>query len=157
MRGQGYQERLGVRIYRTRRSADYAARVAFNNLTDAELAVERAAIASAALTAARLAAARRLIDGPISGFGGEIDPEAATAILHTRDSSDQRYEWLAAFEKPWSLLVLKLIAGTIADPTIAIRDARDRGATVADIANALGITTQGVYATYSDAVVRRHK
>lgn len=124
----------------------------FDALTDTELANERAAVTSAALDTARRAAARHLLAGLPGDLG---QPEAIVKILMTNDIDDDRHELLEAFQKPWSLLALRIVAGTLANPAAAVRDARDRGATVPEIAAALGITTQGVYATYADQVVRR--
>jgi hypothetical protein len=127
-------------------------KMAFYDLTSAEFANERDRIAAAALDAARRAATERLIAGPAAGAG---DASAATEVLVSRDTRDSRYELLSAFEKQWALLVLHLVVEVVTDPSPAVRDARDRGATVADIAATLGITEQGVYSRYADQVVRK--
>lgn len=124
--------------------------VAFDDISTEQLAHASGRVAAAALHAARLAAAERLVAGPASSV---VDAGAAVEILLTRDPEDSRYELLRAFEKAWSVLVIRILA-PVADPTEALRDARDRGVTVAAIATALGITPQGVYARYADAVRR---
>jgi DNA invertase Pin-like site-specific DNA recombinase len=45
----------------------------------------------------------------------------------------------------------------VTNPAAAIRDARSRGVTVAEIADALGIAHQTVYARYGDQISRRKK
>lgn len=127
------------------------------NLTEDELAVDRAAITDAALTAARQAATHRLVQG-MTGLAGALaeDTEPAiTAALTARDTTT--YGWLSVYERPWSLLVLRLLAGTVSDLTAPVAEARARGATVAEIAAALGMSPQGVYASYADQVVRRRR
>ena len=91
--------------------------------------------------------------GPAAGL--PIDAQDAADVLAARDDNDPRFEALSYFEKPWALLVLRLVARVLADPGAAVRDARARGATVADIAATLGITTNGVYKRFGDNVVRR--
>ncbi len=125
--------------------------VAFHELSDDELSTERGRVADAALDAARQIATRRLIAGPGAGAGST---EAALAALTSRDQTN---ELLAAFERPWALLVLHLVSGVLADPAVAIRDARDRGATVAEIADALGVTENAVYKRHGAAVVLRRR
>lgn len=126
--------------------------MAFYELTADETAVERDRIIGATLTAARLAAAQHLIDGPA---GAAQDAASVAAILSARDRNDPRYERFSYFEKHWALLALSLVAGVLVDPTPAVRDASVRGATVTEIASALGITENGVYKRYADIVVRR--
>ena len=130
----------------------YYSVMAFYELTDDQVSTAQSQIADAALAAARLDATERLIAGPAAGAG---DPHAARAVLVTRDNTDGRYELLSAFEKQWALLVLRLLAGVVTDPSAAVRDARDRGATAAEIAATLGITEAAVYKRYANHVVRR--
>lgn len=125
--------------------------MAFDELTDDELTSERRRIFGEALGAARVAAAERLS----VELGQIVDAANLVRILMSHDEGDARYDLLRAFEKRWALLVLRLIAGTVVHPSAAVSDARDRGATVPEIADALGLTTQGVYATYRDQVVGR--
>ena len=128
--------------------------MAFNDLTEEQSAAARSAIADASLASARLIATRHLVAGPAAAAG---DADKATAVLVTRDTSDSRFELLSAFEKPWSLLVLRLISGVVADPSPAVRDARERGATVAEIGATLGITEAAVYKRYAEQVVRKKR
>ena len=126
-------------------------------ITDEELATCRAAVAEAAHAAARSAATHHLVKG-LSGLVSSLAADAEdaiTAALVARDTS--AHVWLAPYEAPWALLVLRLLAGTVSDVTGPVSDARERGATVPDIAAALGITTQRVYAAYADQVVRRRR
>lgn len=69
----------------------------------------------------------------------------------TSDHRDPRYELLHAFEKPWALLVVRILA-TVCDPTPAIADARLRGVTVPAIAKTLGVSHQAIYSRYADVV-----
>lgn len=126
--------------------------VAFHELSADEAEVERGHIAAAALDKARLIAAQRLLDGPAAGNDGAA---SVAAVLSARDTADPRYERLSYFEKHWALLALRLVAGIITDPSPAVRDAFDRGASVAELAAALGITDNGVYKRYAHIVVRR--
>lgn len=126
-------------------------------MTDDELATGRTGVAEAAHVAARSAATHHLVKG-LSGLVSSLAAgaeDAITAALVARDTS--AHAWLAPYEAPWALLVLRLLAGTVSDLSRAVLDARERGATVPDIAAAIGITTQGVYATYADQVVRRRR
>lgn len=129
----------------------YTGLVPFDDLTAAQLAADRQAVTRSALYAARLAATRRLI-ASLPGDLGE--PEAVQSVLVDRDATDHRHELLSSFEKAWSLLVIRIVATTVSKPTEAVADARLRGATVPQIATALGITPQGVYSTYGDQVRR---
>lgn len=131
--------------------------MAFHELTTAELAEQRSRLLDEALAAARLAATQRLIDGPVAGVFKPKDTAAVSAALTARTTDEPRYELLQAFEKPWSLLVLKLISGVLDDASAAIRDARQRGVSMAEIAAALGITESGVYKRYGDQVVLHHR
>lgn len=126
--------------------------MAFYELTADETAIERDRITHAALTTARVIAAQHLIDGPA---GHADDPTAVADILSARDHTDPRYENLSYFEKHWALLTLNLLTGVLSDPSAAVRDAHARGASVSEIASALGITDNGVYKRYADIVVRR--
>ncbi|GAT01226.1 hypothetical protein [Mycolicibacterium fortuitum] len=123
--------------------------MAFDDLTDADLAAASGAVAAAALRAARLEATRRLLAGP--GAGASTDPNEALEVLMTSDHRDPRYELLHAFEKPWALLVVRILA-TVCDPTPAIADARLRGVTVPAIAKTLGVSHQAIYSRYADVV-----
>ena len=114
-----------------------------------------ARIAAAAFEEARLFATEQLVNGPAAGI---ITADDALALLVTQNQHDPRYELLAAFEKQWALLTLGLLANVVTDPTPAVRDARNRGATVTDIATTLGITTQAVYKRYPTTTTRKpHK
>lgn len=130
----------------------YDAQMALYGLTDEQADAAREAIAVAALDAARLAAAAHLVTGLADGAG---DASAATSVLIERDTSDPRYALLSAIEKSWALLALQLVAGVVSDPSRAVRDARDRGATVAEIAATLGITEPAIYKRYAEQVRRR--
>lgn len=125
--------------------------MSFDDLTADQLSADQETVASSALDAARLAATRRLIASLPSDLG---EPEAVQAALLTGDPNDYRHELLSAFEKAWSLLVIRIVSTTVAKPTEAVADARRRGATVPQIAAALGITPQGVYSTYGEQVRR---
>lgn len=81
------------------------------------------------------------------------DAEEAVGVLMAADHGDSRYELLHAFEKPWSLLVIRILAA-VCDPAPAIVDARRRGVTVPAIAKSLGVSHQAIYARYAD-IVRR--
>lgn len=129
--------------------------MAFHELAADELAAERSRLAAEALTAVRLAATRRLIAGPVTSAFNPDDAAAVSGILTARDTDDPRYELLQAFEKPWALLVLTLTNGVLEDSSAAIRDARERGVSVAEIAAALGLTENGVYKRYGADVVLR--
>jgi hypothetical protein len=129
--------------------------MAFHELTAAELADEHSRLVDEALAAARLAAAQRLINGPVAGVFEPEDAAAVSAALTARATDEPRYELLEAFERPWSLLVVKLISGVLDDASAAIRDARERGVSLAEIAAALGITASGLYKRYGDHVVLR--
>lgn len=131
----------------------YDPRVAFQDMTDEEAVSNAEHITAAALAAARLIATRRLLAGPATGL--PIEAHDAAAVLTARDDSDPRFEALSYFEKPWALLVLRLVALVLSDPGAAVRDARARGATVGDVAATLGITPNGVYKRFGTDVVRR--
>jgi hypothetical protein len=127
--------------------------VAFDDLSDEDLAVATSRVAADALHSARLLAADRLVRGPGRGVG---DAAAAVDVLLARDPADDRYELLQAFEKSWAVLVIRILA-PVADPAPAMQDARDRGVTAAAIANALGVSQQALYQNprYAEIVRRR--
>ena len=126
-------------------SAAYDAGVALYGLSDEQAADARADIATAALDSARLAAAKHLITGLATGGG---DAQTVAEVLSGRDPSDSRYEVLSAIAKPWALLSLQLVAGVVSDPSQAVRDARECGASVGEIAATLGITEPAIYKRY---------
>ncbi|PJE03579.1 MAG: hypothetical protein CK429_32760 [Mycobacterium sp.] len=128
--------------------------MAFDDLSDDALAAASGAVAAAALRAARLEATRLLIAGPGAGAGD--GPAEALEVLMASDPDDPRYELLSAFEKSWSLLVVRILA-TVGDPGPAIEDARRRGVTVPAIAKALGVSHQAIYARYAEAVRKPSK
>ena len=130
----------------------YDAEMALYGLSDDQAGAARETIAAAALDAARLAAAAHLVSGLADGAG---DAASAAAVLTERNTSDPRYALMSAIEKSWALLTLQLVAGVVSDPSPAVRDARDRGATVAEIAATLGITEPAIYKRYSEQVRRR--
>lgn len=125
--------------------------MAFDELTDDELASERRRIFAGATEAAQLAAAQRLA----AELGHLMTAQSVVDTLAVGDTDLPHYDLVKAFEKRWALLVLRLLSGVVVQPTAAVSDARERGATVPEIAEALGLTTQGVYATYRDQVVGR--
>ncbi|MDD4866110.1 MAG: hypothetical protein PHQ28_02990 [Mycobacterium sp.] len=131
----------------------YYSVVAFGDLTSEQTATAQRTIADAALESAQLLAAEYLLAGPLSGVVN--DAEQVANVLRHRLTSDPRFELLHAFEKPWALLVVRLLASVVSDPATAVRDARDRGAGVPEIAETLGITEAAVYRRYPDEVVRR--
>lgn len=127
--------------------------MAFDDLSEEDLALATSRVAADALYSARLLAADRLVQGPGRGAG---DAAAAVDVLLARDPADARYELLQAFEKPWATLVIRILA-PVADPAPAMQDARDRGATAAAIAKALGVSQQALYQNprYAEIVRRR--
>jgi hypothetical protein len=131
----------------------YDSVVAFGDLTGEQTAAAQRTIADAALESAQLVAAEYLLAGPLSGVVS--DSKQVANVLRSRLTSDPNFELLQAFEKPWALLVVRLIAGVVSDPATAVRDARDRGAGVPEIAETLGITEAAVYRRYPKEVVRR--
>lgn len=128
---------------------DTVSPVAFDDLSDDALAAASDVVAMAALRAARLEATRLLLAGPGAGAGD--DPAAAVEVLIGSHHGDPNYELLHAFEKPWSLLVIRILA-TVCDPAPAIQDARRRGVTVPAIAKTLGVSHQAIYSKYADIV-----
>lgn len=131
----------------------YDSGVALYGLSDEHASAARTEIAEAALNAARLAAAQHLLAGLAAGAG---DARTVTEVLTTRDPMDSRYELLSAIAKPWALLSLQLVAGVVSDPSEAVRDARECGATVAEIAATLGVTEPAIYKRYA-AQLRRSR
>jgi len=127
--------------------------VAFDDLSDEDIALATSLVAADALRSARLLAADRLVNGPGRGAG---DAAAAVDVLLARDPADARYELLQAFEKPWATLVIRILA-PVADPAPAMQDARDRGVTASAIAKALGVSQQALYQNprYAEIVRRR--
>ena len=123
--------------------------MAFDDLTDDELTSERRGIFVGAVEAAQLAAAQRLA----AELGHLMTARDVVDTFVVGEAESPHHDLLKAFEKRWSLLVLRLLAGVVGQPAAAVSDARKRGATVPEIAEALGLTTQGVYATYRDQVV----
>ncbi|OWL98129.1 hypothetical protein B7435_26010 [Mycolicibacterium peregrinum] len=124
-------------------------------ITDDQLSAGRAAVADAALTAAQEAATRHLISG-LSGLSLNADAAPTiTTALNTRDFAT--HAWLAPYEVPWSLLIIRLLAGASPNLATVVGEARNRGATVPQIAAAIGTSTQNVYTTYADQVVRKKR
>lgn len=122
--------------------------VAFDDINDVDLAAARSQVRDATLTAAQLDAAQRLA----GDLGGLIDAEAIVEIL-TSDADHPHAELVRNFGARWALLVLRLLTGTLTHPAAAVADARRAGATVAQIAAAIGLTPQGLYATYRDHII----
>ncbi|WP_142277525.1 hypothetical protein [Mycobacterium timonense] len=127
--------------------------MAFDDLSEDAMAAASGKVAAAALRAARLEATRLLLAGPGAGAGD--DPADALEVLMASHPDDPRYELLCAFEKAWSLLVVRILA-TVGDPGPAIEDARRRGVTVPAIAKSLGVSHQAIYSRYAD-VVRKQR
>lgn len=125
--------------------------MAFDDLSDDELAAEQRRIHNGALETAQLAAAQRLT----VELGNLMTAQSVLDTLALDDADLPHYDLLKAFEKRWALLVLRLLAGIVADPAVAVSDARERGATVPEIAETLGLTTQAVYTRYRTQVVGR--
>lgn len=126
--------------------------MAFDDLSAEALASASSRVAEDALHSARLLAAEYLVAGPGSSVG---DAATAVRVLLAQDPSDTGYELLQAFEKPWAALTIRILA-PVADPTLAMQDARDRGVTAGKIAEALGVSQQALYQNprYAD-IVRR--
>lgn len=124
--------------------------MAFDDLTAAELADCGARVSAAALREAQLVAVERLLAGP--GAGAGVDAVAALELLLSADlSDDPSYELLIAFEKPWVLLVIRLM-GEVADPSLAITEAVARGVSAPAIGRSLGVSHQAVYSRYQEAI-----
>ena len=107
----------------------------FDELTGEELSAASADAATAGLESARLTAAARLAKGPVAGIGR---PATLVKLLMARDQSDPQWERLEPFEQRWALLVVRVVA-PVMDPTLAVADARRRGASWAAIGGALGV------------------
>lgn len=123
-------------IYNCLSSPCYRQRV-FKDPSAQTVAEHQATIASDALTAARHIASEWLATGPAVG----LPTDQITNTLLKRNTSDPQYVRLAPFEKQWALLVIRLLRGAL-DPRIAVDDAHARGASWADIGDALGIARQ---------------
>ncbi len=126
-------------------------------ISDEQLTVGRRAVAAAALEAARESATRHLIGG-LGGLSDVLRGDAdgvVTKALQDRDFA--AHAWLAPYEVSWCLLVVQFLSGANENLANAVRLARDRGATVPEIAAALGTSTQNVYTVYADQVVRRRR
>ncbi|MDX1887905.1 hypothetical protein [Mycolicibacterium sp. 120270] len=124
----------------------------FDDVPAEALSQHRAEIAADALATARTIAAGYLSRGP----GDGIDPVLVAETLIRRDASDSFYERLAPFEKRWALLVIRLLH-PVADPSDAVKDAVDRGATWAEIGDALGIARQTAHKHFSGGSSRRRQ
>lgn len=129
--------------------------MAFDDLTAEDLATASSRVAEDALHSARLVAAEYLVAGPGSSVG---DATTAVEVLLAQDEADSRYELLRAFEKAWAALTVRILA-PVADPTPAMRDARDRGVTAGKLAEALGVSQQALYQNprYADIVRKSRK
>jgi hypothetical protein len=117
----------------------------FDDVPAGELVEARQMVGDAGLEAARGLATERLVAGPASGLG---KPAALVELLLARDVADARWERLGPFELRWSLLVLRLLDGVVKDPSVAVHDARRRGATWVQIAAALGVKTPSAHARF---------
>jgi hypothetical protein len=115
----------------------------------AELARHQAEIAAKALATARRIASTWLASGP--GVG--LDPDQITDTLARRDVADPQYLRLAPYEKRWVVLVIKLLR-SVMDPTTAVNDAHNRGASWADIGDALGIARVTAYKRFGSKTNR---
>ena len=118
----------------------------FDELTSDELAAATADAAAAGMNAARLIAAARL-----AKVGGLGRPAAVVKLLMDRDETDPKWERLEPFERRWSLLVVRIVAAVM-DPTPAIKDARERGASWASVGAALGVTVQTAHERFAERV-----
>ena len=116
----------------------------FDDVTDEDLAKNRAEIAADALTTARRCASAYLASGP--GIG--LTAARITDTLLTRDPADADYERLAPFEKRWAVLVVKILS-PVADPTAAVVYAYARGASWTAIGHALGTSRQSAHKRFS--------
>ncbi|KRQ23308.1 MULTISPECIES: hypothetical protein [unclassified Mycobacteroides] len=121
----------------------------FDDLTPDELSSAHATITTTGIHAARLIAADRLASGPAEGLG---TPETLVELLQQRDTTDPRWERLQPFEQRWSLLVVRLLDAVSKDPSQAVADARNRGATWAAIADTLGVKTPSAYQRFRHQV-----
>ncbi len=132
----------------------YGGAVTSMSLGDDQLSAGREAITDAAVAAARHVATRHLMAG-MPGLGSSEAEEAVVSALIDRDSAS--HPWISGCERAWGLLVLQLLAGTLSDLRDPVRDARERGATVAEIAAAIGVSSQAIYSTYAEQVVRKKR
>lgn len=119
-------------------------RVVFDDVTDENLAKNRAEITADALTIARRFASQYLAAGP--GVGLTADRITNTLLAH--DPADADYERLAPFEKRWAVLVIKILS-PVADPTAAVTYAYARGASWTAIGRALGTSRQSAHKRFS--------
>lgn len=117
----------------------------FDELSDDELREARQSVGDCGLDAARALAAERLAAGPAAGVG---DPGSLLELLMSRDTTDSRWELVAAFEVRWALLVVLMSDSVLKDPSAAVADARRRGATWPAIARTLGVSTQAVHGRF---------
>ncbi|MCV7080131.1 hypothetical protein [Mycolicibacterium insubricum] len=116
----------------------------YGDPSDEAIAAHQDQIAADALAAARELASEWLADGP--GVG--LAPARITSTLLARDPGDPQYQRLAPFEKRWSTMTIRLLL-RVMDPTPAVVDAHSRGASWADIGNALGISRVTAFKRYS--------
>lgn len=121
--------------------------MAFDDLSEADVAAAITEIRAATYQAARLFAARRLVAGPAAGLIGS--PAEAVDVLMRRDPNAPHFELLAAVEQRWALLVLRIV-NAVLRPDEAVRDARRRGATWAAIGAALGVTASSACHRFGD-------
>lgn len=121
-------------------------RLVFGEMPVQVVAKHQDEIASQALASARSVASGWLATGP--GMG--LAPRLITEALLNRDASDPYYSRLAPYEKPWALLVVRLLRGAM-DPSAAVDAAHIRGASWADIGGALGIARQTAHNRFGDS------
>ncbi|MBU8814113.1 hypothetical protein KL953_35220 [Mycolicibacterium goodii] len=117
----------------------------FGDLTTDAIAAHQAAIAADALADARRIASAWLATGP----GHGLTHDEITDTLTQRNATDPQYQRLAPFEKRWALLVIRLLRNAM-DATPAVHDAHHRGASWADIGNALGIARATAFNRFSE-------
>lgn len=117
----------------------------FGDLTTDAIAAHQADIAADALANARQVASAWLATGP----GHGLTHDEITDTLIRRNATDPQYQRLAPFEKRWALLVIRLLRNAM-DATPAVQDAHHRGASWADIGNALGIARATAFNRFSD-------
>lgn len=113
-------------------------------MTPDELVAHKAAVADATLDTARAIASDHLARS-LSPFG--FTQTRITKALTQRDSADPDFELLAPYEKRWATLVLRLL-DPVAPQHLAVQDALSRGATWAEIGNALGISRQAAHRNF---------
>lgn len=117
----------------------------FEDPSAEEIATQQCTVAAGALDAARHIASAWLATGP--GVG--LDPDLITATLTRRDVADPQYLRLAPYERRWAILIIRLLRSAL-DPTRAVNDAHKRGASWADIGEALGIARVTAYKRFSE-------